>query len=193
MKHIPLLSAAIISFLSTFNVLSLPPCLRQEKQCSILIASQWTILEDNKGRIQEFGTPTIIANITFKKYITDQIDLNSLRLKWHGPAIDHVMGSLYRRDPNKKFLPLQNNLICDGVWKKTEQTLILDFVAKQSLSTSNTFCLVLNVSPELKTILEKGKFTIYEDSLPDQFRSCAQSQELIVDCSGKILNKELTS
>jgi len=184
----PIKSTTIIFTMVFFCIhtdnFALPPRIRSEK-CSIIFSpeSPWKELGLKKEPFEKTnGKPTLVAQITFKKRLKDPVNLNSLKLRWHGPIIDHIFGSLYKKDPEKEFLPLQHNLVCDGVWNKAEQSLILNFDMKQKLSATNIFCLVFDISPEIQDLLKQGNFTLYEDTLPDVFKSCARSQTLILRC-----------
>lgn len=169
-------------FCVTTNTVTLPPRIRSEK-CSITFTpeSPWRELGLKKNvPANTPEKPTLVAHIMLKKHNKAPLVLTSLKLSWHGPQIDHLFGSLYKKEPEKDFRPLQYNLICDGAWNKEEQSLMLNFDFKQKLNPTNIFCLVLNISPELKELLKIGYFMLDEDYLPDLFKSCAHAQKLFI-------------
>ena len=62
-----------------------------------------------------------------------------------GENIENLISSLYKKVPNKEFLPIEDNLICDGIWNKKTQTIILPFEEKETLGPSTKFYLVLTI------------------------------------------------
>src|ERR1700722_13511561 len=104
----------------------------------VLLEPCWNCLDDNDGSCEQFGGKwVLIGNITFKKRAAkDSLQLQQLRLHWNGPYIEILNASLYKKnfDPTKKeFLPIDEYLICDEIWNKVKQTLLLNFDAKQTL------------------------------------------------------------
>ncbi len=143
----------------------------------------WQCLDDNNGSCAQFGGKwVLIGNITFKKRsLKDSIYLQQLRLLWTGPHIDTLSASLYKKnfDPTKKeFLPIDDYLVCDGIWNKVKQTLILTFDDKQTLGALEVFYLVLTVPDSLEHILQQGSFALEKNDLPAPFAHAYRTQPL---------------
>lgn len=138
---------------------------------SVSVEPIWQEIKKSAHGTKLFGEEWIlVGNITFKKKTKEWINLSRIHMRWHGDPIDQLLGSLYRKSPDKDFLPLQENLVCDGLWNKKEQLLVLNFDKKESLGALNVFSLVLTVPEELKEVIRAGHFTIETCSLPDQFK-----------------------
>lgn len=145
----------------------------------VILEAQWQNLEDNNKKVLEFGGKWILAGkIIFKKKAKDTVHLNKIYLHWQGESIDNLIASLYRKEENEKFLPIQENLICDGCWNKTQQTLMLNFDKKHSLGLNNVFYLVLTVPDNLENTLKNGSFDLVPTYLPEPFQTCTQDQPL---------------
>ena len=100
----------------------------------VVLTPQWKDLESNHDKAKEFGGKWILAgSITFKKKAKDTVHLNRIYLQWNGQHIENLCGSLYNTDPDKDFLPIQENVVCDSVWNKCQQTLMLNFDKKETL------------------------------------------------------------
>lgn len=145
-----------------------------DKFISITLDPLWHNLDATSNRSKQFGDKWIlIGQITFKKkHSRDSIYLHRLRLSWHGPFIEHLSGSLYKKnfDPTKKeFIPIDEYLVCDGIWNKKKQTFILTFEEKQTLGAIQVFYVVLVVSQEIEALLKQGTFTLDKADLPEPF------------------------
>src|SRR5690348_14569609 len=94
----------------------------------LVVAPHWHNLEPALPTTEKFGGKwMLVGSLTFHKKAKEQVDLNKIYLRWKGPELDSLVGSLYRKDADKQFIPLQNNLICDGTWCKKQQVLKLTF------------------------------------------------------------------
>jgi len=150
-----------------------------QDKCAISITPLWQELEHKNERIEQLGgKPILVAQITFKKRLQQPMYLDSLQLQWHGPTMQSLAGSLYMKSFDKDFVPLERHLVCDGIWHKAEQKLILNFGSRQTLSAVNTFYVVFRLSPEQQTAVKNGSFSLLPHSLPDAFRPCASSATL---------------
>lgn len=147
---------------------------------SISMQPCWKCLDDGSpGSCKQFGGKwVLVGNITFKKRsLKDSLYLQQLTLMWHGPHINQLSASLYKKnfDPTKKeFLPIDEYLVCDGMWNKAKQALILTFDAKQTVGALEVFYLVLTVPDGLEYILQQGSFHLQTSDLPN---TVAQKQE----------------
>jgi hypothetical protein len=119
-----------------------------------------------------------VGSITFKKKSKEAVNLNRLYLRWKGSVLPHLMGSLYRKMPDRDFLPIEEHLVCDGTWNKAQQTLRLTFDHKESLGLTNVFYLVLTVPSDLELAVRRGRFDLEPQVLPEQFRTATSHQNL---------------
>jgi len=148
----------------------------------IIINPLWYDLEKNSINAEKFGGKWILAgNITFRKKAKELVNLDHLYLQWEGEKIDNLLGSLYQKNVDKKFAPLEANLVCDGIWNASQQTLKLNFDRKQSLGPVNVFCLVLTVPKSIEQTLRHGKFHIAHEALPEPFREATTKLSLNLD------------
>lgn len=116
------------------------------------------------------GRWVLVGSITFKKRSKEPLSLMHLKLKWHGKDLAYLMGSLYRYTIDKKFIPIEENLICDSYWNRKKQTLIFNFDEKETLNATTIFYLVLTIPDPLEQTLREGFFTLDEESLPIHFQ-----------------------
>ena len=146
---------------------------------SVILEPKWKNLEHDHKKSEEFGGKWIlVGSITFEKKSKEYVSLDKINLCWNGESIDNLIGSLYKKIPEKEFIPIQDNLISDGNWNKTKQTLILKFDKKLSLGPTTTFYLVLTVPETIEFQLKSGSFCIEEQCLPDPFKHCAHNRQL---------------
>lgn len=139
----------------------------------------WQNLDSNQATNKQFGGKWILAgSITFKKRSGESVALHSLRLQWKGPHISSLFGTLYKKRDGQEFLPLEENMICDGVWLPQQQALVLNFDKKIALGLSNTFYLVLTLSEECESLLKKGVFALDERILPEPYTHLLRGQQI---------------
>ena len=149
----------------------------------VTLESTWHCLDDSDGSCSQFGGKwVLIGNITFrKKPVQDSIHLQQLKLHWHGPFIDALSASLYKKnfDPTKKeFLPIDDYLVCDGCWNNSKQTLVLSFDERHTLGAVEVFYVVLTVPTLLEPILKQGSFSLEKNDLPLPFQQAYMPQTL---------------
>lgn len=83
--------------------------------------------------------------------------LKNLKLKWNGEPIDNIFASLYKKKESKdQLIPIEENLICDGVWNPKAQQLI--FKINKKIISLNKFYLVLRFPNAIEDKLKKGSF-----------------------------------
>lgn len=156
----------------------------------LILEPRWDDLEQNADKEKQFGSKLIlIGKITFKKKTIDDIKLSKISLQWHGDPIDFLSGSLYKKEPEKEFIPIEEHVICDSSWNKEQQSLILNFNQAQKLGIHSEFYLVLSVPQALETTLKAGHFAIEEKYLPEQLQDSAKKDELII-ALGDTMNKK---
>jgi hypothetical protein len=160
------------------SILAMSTC--SAEQFNIILKSKWCNLDNNCANETEFGGKWIlVGSITFKKRCKDPIYMDTITLHWNGDNIDHLIASLYKKNRDKElFLPIEENVICDGIWNPTKQNLILHFDEKENLAPTTIFYLVLTVPEELETILKNGSFSLEEHCLPKPFKQCVQQEKL---------------
>jgi len=154
----------------------------QVQDCSIIIESQWEDLDKNKEKAQATfgGTWILVGTITFKKKCNAQVNLQEIRLKWHGAHLDQMTGELFISKDCGPLKPINENHVADSQWGKSSQTLLLRFDHAISLHPTTVFHLVLTV-PENQEQLLKGTFTIEPNYLPEVFQEAAQKEPLAIN------------
>jgi hypothetical protein len=146
---------------------------------SIIIESKWQDLEKEPAKAKEFGGKLIlVGSITLKKRSKEHVSLSKIYLRWNGCQIENLIGSLYKKELDKDFHPIEEYLVCDGVWNKNKQRLLFEFDEKQTLGPTNIFYLVLTVPEELEKTLKNGSFEIEHSCLPELLQQCTVNQEL---------------
>lgn len=150
------------------------------EEFKIILEPRWENIEHNQQKNEQFGGKWILAgSITFKKNSNELVNLSTLELHWdEEKKLDNLIASLYKKNLDKEFMAIEDNLICDGQWNKTEQTLLFSFNKKQNLGITNIFYLVLTVPNHLENILKKGRFSLKKNKLPEQFNLSSKDQTL---------------
>jgi len=148
----------------------------------IILKQKWRTLGNipTENTIDFGGEWILVGSITFKKKSKHYMSIDSINLRWNGKPIDNLIASLYKKLPNKEFLPIEDNLICDGLWNKKKQTLVLNFDEKESLGPLTKFYLVLTIPEELEPILKQGSFHLEEQCLPGPFKQCISQEKLVL-------------
>lgn len=159
---------------------TLPIQVCKAENFNIILKSKWCDLDENCSKATEFGGKWIlVGSITFKKRCKNAVCIETINLHWNGEPLDNLIASLYKKNLDKEnFLPIEENLICDGIWNKTKQTLVLNFDEKENLAPTTVFYLVLTVPESIEPILKKGSFCLEEQCLPKPFKQCAHNEKL---------------
>jgi len=145
----------------------------------IILEPRWEDLEEDALRATKFGGKLfLVGSIIFKKNARDPILLNYMQLSWKGENIDNLICSLYKKMPDRDFLPIQDYLICDGVWNKRKQQILLRFEEEQALGPTTVFYLVFMIPETLERIIKAGRFSIDECCLPGPFKQCICAGQL---------------
>jgi len=147
---------------------------------NIILKSKWCNLDENCSKATDFGGKWIlVGSIKFIRRCKDPVCIETINLHWNGQTIDNLVASLYKKNLDKEtFLPIEENLICDGIWNKNKQTLVFNFDEKENLGPTTIFYLVLTVPESIEPILKKGSFCLEEQCLPKPFKQCAQNEKL---------------
>jgi hypothetical protein len=173
MKHSNPFVVALVTIITTALMQG------SQKEFKIILEPKWENLEHDEKLIDRFGGRWILAgSITFKKKAKECVHLTKLHLKWHGPFLDKVTASLYEHNFEKKFYPIEDFFVCDGIWNKKNQTLHFNFPEKCTLQAINTFYLVLTVPADQEPLFKQGSFCIADECLPDQLKEHIESHEL---------------
>ena len=153
-----------------------------EEKLSINITPTWKKLQKNHKKTKQFANQAIlIGSITFKKRSNKHIWLDKLTLTWHGPHINNLFGSLYKKSPNDGFLLIEDYLICDGIWQTKQQKLILPFNHHHTLSAVETYYLVLIMPQNIEHSIRSGKFTLDHSAFPEMLQPYISEQRLSLD------------
>lgn len=143
--------------------------LRAAKEITVTVKPQWDYLLAGKPGQYPFNTRWILAaHLIFKKTAKEPVRLAQLTLRWRGPRVDNLIASLYTALPSKPFLPIEEQLVCDGTWNATQQTLMLPFDEEQTLGAFNVYYLVLSVPPTMEHVLKLGSFVIDALTVPSE-------------------------
>lgn len=148
--------------------------------CDVLLVPRWDNLEKNNMIERDLGGRWIlVGSITFHKTSKEVAKLSRISLEWHGNHIDHLSGSLYKKNSEKRFMPIEENLVCDGSWNKRNQRLTLDFHdRKQTLGPRNIFYLVFTVPEAIEPKLKTGYFSLSDTNFPEAFYKKEQDLKL---------------
>lgn len=85
--------------------------------------------------------------------------LQELNLQWYGESIDKVHASLYRKGrTNQELIPIQEYLICDGIWNTKKQQIM--FILDEKVVAINQYYLVLSFPNQAVKKLKHGHFTL---------------------------------
>jgi hypothetical protein len=146
---------------------------------NISIKSKWCDLDGNCTKSDDFGGKWIlVGSFTFKKRSKDPLYMENITLHWSGEPLPNLVASLYKKTLDKDFLPIEDNLVCDGLWNKCKQQLVFNFDERENLGPTTVFYLVLTVPESIESVLKKGFFYIDEQCLPKVFKHCAQNEKL---------------
>lgn len=155
------------------------------------IEKHWQNLEKDSKNSTLFGSLWIwAATITFKKRPPEKILLDNLTLQWKGLPINNLTGTLFKKEPNKPFLPLETNLVSDGTWNNEKQTLTFKFKKQEALHPTDTFCVVLAVPKNLEAVLQEGSFALEQKTLPIAFRNSAPKKKLSLSYNQTVPTKK---
>lgn len=145
----------------------------KDKEYDLDVTGIWKDLDEtSKINPHDFGGRWILAGtFIFKNKSGDQVPMQELSLAWKGPTtIQNLSGSLFRKEPNKDFLPLEEMLVSEGHWNREKQVLHFKFMHQEYIGIKTIFFLVLTVPPVVEKALEDGFFTVITDNLPRQLK-----------------------
>lgn len=170
-----------ILFLSVISGTIFSAAKKQLEEIKVVIEPKWEDLEHDSKKVELFGGKLIlIGSITLKKRMKDPIYMHQIQLHWNGNEIENINGSLYQKQTNKEFMPIEEYLVCDGIWNKSKQRLILEFEQEKKLNSLNIFYLVLTIPNQLEEQLKTGTFEIEKYCLPEPIQACTKNQTLSI-------------
>ncbi len=169
----------ILSFIAliTDAITALPIHHTKDKEYHLDVTGIWKDLDDtSKTSIHDFGGRWVLAGtFIFRNKSGDPVPLQELSLAWKGSQIiQNLSGSLFKKEPNKDFLPLEEMLVSEGHWNREKQTLHFKFKHQEYIGIKTIFFLVLTIPKSLEQALEDGYFTVITDNLPRQLKKAIQ-------------------
>jgi hypothetical protein len=176
--RLPVALALIMLWINNAAVLCLPPL-------EIAIKPNWQHLELKKINTKtSTDTSWILASvISFKKRINTSITIDKLVLSWKGDNVEKLMGSLYRKNPGRSLITIDEFLICDGIWNKKTQQLICKFEKPVQLAAYTELCFVLMIPKELESIIKTSYFQVETEELSPVLVELMPTQNLIIACN----------
>lgn len=101
-----------------------------------------------------------IGSITLKSKIP--LKLEKLNLQWFGKKIKDLQASLYcKKEKAPELIPIEKNLVCDGIWNTQSQELT--FNINQKIVSVNNYYLLLSFPNSEEKSVKSGFF-----ALPDK-------------------------
>lgn len=150
----------------------------QSHGLTITLTPAWQSIGHGKACEKVFGGAWICAGtMTIKKRVNETLSLSQAAFRWHGPHLSTLHASLYRKN-SEPFLPIEENVVSDGVWHPSTQQLSFSFSKKQVLDPITTFYVVLTVPSPLERRLKKGSFELLTAHLPAQVQLYLEKSSL---------------
>lgn len=184
--HLIFIINSLSSAFSAFSFERLPSTqYARNNGCEILLDPRWVNLGKDTTDSANFGSKWVLVGvITLRKTSKQPVILRQLTFEWLGKPISCLFGSLYKGYPNKNFLPLEENLICDSLWDSKQQTLKCIFDEKLILGPLSIFYLVLTVPASLEKTISCGALKLLYEQMPAPYNGLKpENRELILDLS----------
>ena len=141
----------------------------------------WKNLDTNQATIEKFGGKWVLAGeIDLRKRTPEPLRLNKFVLRWQGKPLNNLVASLYKKELDKKFLLIQDYLVCDSSWEPTNQRLILHFDHQVLLETRTIFYLVLTIPKEIETSIQEGSFMLESQTLPPLLKNALPKKPIML-------------
>lgn len=141
-----------------------------QRQCFVNLKQKWHVFEQPRylrPPVQEKWV--LINSASFIKKSKEPLSLKSLTFRWTGDKLDSVVGSLYKKNLSKKFLPLQENFVSDAFWDKKKQTLLFNF-PEITLNPKTVFYLIITIPQEQEETMRQATFVVDQSCLPEEFK-----------------------
>lgn len=143
----------------------------------LAIKPSWQILNERTQITDQLGGNWVLVGIlTFKKKAKENIFLDQLEIQWKGESIASLPSTLYKKQADKPFLPLQDYVICDGIWNSARQEILFKLEKPYQLNGSTCFYLVFTIPDHLEPAIRKGSFTIKHTTLPEALKTCLETK-----------------
>ncbi len=178
----------IIVIISYTNIHALTPA-HAMATFDIIIDTTWEHLSEHDLHKEKFNGKWIeLGTITFKKNSNENVYLDEIILVWKGQeTFSSLEATLYKQKcPSKKFLPIDENLVCDGQWRQDKQELVMRFNQRESLGTTTIFHVIITVPQDLEHKIAGGQFTLKKHCLPEQYKQCVHDQSISVAHKAKM-------
>lgn len=106
----------------------------------------------------------LISEINLKS--NDSTFIENLTAQWQGAAVGKMVASLYTKKltDHKAPVPIDDNLICDGMWHAATKEFV--FPVHKKLVASDTYYLMLHVPAKFEAKLKTGSFKISQQEKP---------------------------
>lgn len=97
------------------------------------------------------------CSLTFKS--KEPVKLSSLILQWKGEKLSNLAAALYqKKEREAAVIPIQQNLVCEGIWNKSMQQLV--FRPNEKVVAVNKYYLMVSFPKEVEKKIKKGKFIV---------------------------------
>ena len=102
-----------------------------------------------------------VSSITFKS--KKALKLTLIKLRWRGDRVNKLFASLFhKRDNELTVVPIEENLVSDGIWDKKKQEIT--FNLDEKIVAVNKYYLVINFPYNCERALKEGFFVVSEKS-----------------------------
>ncbi|MFH1831882.1 MAG: hypothetical protein ABH827_03705 [bacterium] len=147
------------------NVDKTPPVKMLEDSFSLSSTATWKEFALTKSSPFKDDKWVWISSITVKS--KEALKLKKIHVLWHGKKgekIDALSASLFsKRRQDSCVTPIEENLVCDGIWDKKKQRIIFN-IDKKVVSTSD-YHMVLSFPHNVEKLLKRGKFVLSQKKL----------------------------
>jgi hypothetical protein len=146
-------------------------------QYQLNVNPSWQMLNKRTEIADQLGGNWVLVGIlNFKKKTRETIFLDQLEIMWEGEPLASLPSTLYKKQADKPFIPLQDYVICDGIWNAHRQEIVFKFEKPYQLNGTTCFYLVLTIPDHLEPVIRKGIFNIKHTALPELFKTCLKSK-----------------
>lgn len=126
----------------------------------------------------------VLSALIFKKRQPENSYLKQLAITWHGPHLQSLYGSLFKKMGSKPFIPVEDNVVADTEWHEQTQTLRFHFNTALSLGAVTELYLVAQVPESELGRIQQGHFDIAHTALPRSF-----TKKLSLDGNRRVLHR----
>ena len=151
----------MLALLSYCGALASPNALK-DRLFSLTTTSTWrefSTTSATPAHSIKKDTWVLVGKINLKS--KDSLLLDELKARWLGGNLGaHVVASLYSKKSRQAQLPIpiEENLICDGVWHPATKEFV--FPVQKKLVASDIYYLMINIDKRHEKLLRTGRFEI---------------------------------